>query len=75
MAGMCILLVFVFVAFYFSPVGAHSIAVSTSVCLSVCLFAYLSQKSKCPNFTSLSLRVTFGRGSVLLRRQYNELVH
>ena len=45
-------------------VGVRSIAMSVSVRLHVCPLAYL--KTTRPNFTKLSVRVTYGRGSVLL---------
>jgi len=50
-----------YVAFdYFTPGGVLSIVICMSVCLSVCQLAYLT------NQTSIfSVRVTYGRGSVL----------
>ena len=56
---------------YFS--SPRSIVISASVCLSVRLFVRLSacqiSTNTRPYFTKRSVPVTFGRGSVLLRRQ------
>jgi len=56
-------------------VRVRSIASSVSVCLSVCLpvRSYIS-KPTCPNFTKFSVRVTFGRGLILLWRQCNTYI-
>ena len=43
--------------------GVRSIAISVSVCLFVCLLAYLETTR--PNFTKFSVRVNCGLGSVL----------
>ena len=55
---------------YFAPGRVRSIAISVSVCLSV--RSHIS-KTTCPNFTKFSVRVTYGRGSVLFLRQCNKL--
>ena len=52
-------------------VRRRSIAISVSVCLSVCSLAYL--KNTCPNFIESSTHVACGHGSVLLSRQRNAL--
>jgi len=47
------------------------LSVCLPLCLSVCPVAYL--KNHCPNFTTFSIHVIRGRGSVLLWQQCNVL--
>ena len=59
---------------YFAPGRDAVIAISVSLCLSVCLSvrSHISKSAR-PDFTKFSVHVSCGRGSVLLCRQCNTL--
>jgi len=50
-----------------SPIGEQSIVMSVSVCLCLSVCDHIFGTS-CPIFTNFFMRVTYGRGSVLLWR-------
>ena len=52
------------------PIRQRSILMSVSVCLCVCLSV---RKTTCPIFARIFVRVTYGRGSVLLWRRSDAL--
>jgi len=58
--------------YYFAPTGGAKYCCQCGVYMSVCLSGRILQNT-CPNFTKFSVLVAFGRGSVLLWRQCNNV--